>query len=725
MDLRHNHEIYLRLAHFNPDFKDKFGNQILDYLLLDSLSSCGPLIMQSVSDIAVYIRNAFGLEFEDAEIIASGRRLAQKEIIEINDSEYREDYPTFKILPGTQQKIQSNVTKTLEIENCVYEEWKQELKEKYNNHPKIVTKLDELTHLLQVFLSKLLQRHGVECVALLYPKDRKATTWFENLGADILEEILPDENFLKSIFQIEVASFFRSDNEVRRHYITSLLNSSYFWHLIQVDDEFTESIKTITSGQKLFLDANILYNLVGLTGQNSYKAINNLIDFAKQLNYRIYVTTKTIDEFQYSVNRKFSKLQSKPPIPRDLAKIAAEQLDEDSILACYWREYAESNRSIEDFISDKIHITSVLKRLGISIYDKYRDEIEASKELKDEESILRNACGNHFNQHIVEHDAFHRILINKLRKRPKLQFHKAVAWFLTQDSKLNQYSKVARKGVNSLPFCITSNLWIQINRPLLPRTNTKNEFEESFYLLVTRPYIRSITSSFSLDDAYERVMSQLGRYNNMNPQFALNVVADRHFLITLALENDQEKVDEKLNNRFIDVANELILEKSEVLEKYSKAQREIKKIESEKASYEEQIEGISNSAGRMEAEIQTLKKEKASNKQVFDQTLEKMEKKLENQKSESDNDLKQLKNKFTRWVIFSVLFLICSIFLWFNDVLIRLNWIELHKNKIYVQVLFQVVILFSLLNIPLYKYWERWLTAIISSIIAILMLSKL
>jgi len=39
----------LKLAFFNPDFSDKFGNQIIDYVVLDSLSARGPCCATSAT----------------------------------------------------------------------------------------------------------------------------------------------------------------------------------------------------------------------------------------------------------------------------------------------------------------------------------------------------------------------------------------------------------------------------------------------------------------------------------------------------------------------------------------------------------------------------------------------------------------------------------------------------------------------------------------------------
>ncbi len=250
--------IFLKLAYFNPNFSDKFGNQIIDYLVLDSLSSHGPLLSQSPSDVSDYIKKTFKLNFEEVEITAAARRLGKKGLIDFNEGVSTEEPPLLKILSKTEQKISSNIHRIRKLEEQVINDWKDELSNKYNNHPQIVNNLDKLVHHLQVVLSKLLYKHGIECVALLYPQDKNASNWVDTIEDNILDAIQENDEFITTILRIEIPSFLKKENTARKDYLTSLFNSSFFWHLIQVDDDFSRLLSKITSGQMLFLDANIL-----------------------------------------------------------------------------------------------------------------------------------------------------------------------------------------------------------------------------------------------------------------------------------------------------------------------------------------------------------------------------------------------------------------------------------------------------------------------------------
>ena len=68
-----------KLAHFEPSSTDDYGNQVLDYLILDALATYGPLLSVTPNQIQEHIKKVFLLDFDQAEIVAAaGTRMAPK-----------------------------------------------------------------------------------------------------------------------------------------------------------------------------------------------------------------------------------------------------------------------------------------------------------------------------------------------------------------------------------------------------------------------------------------------------------------------------------------------------------------------------------------------------------------------------------------------------------------------------------------------------------------------
>lgn len=613
-------ESIARLSHFSPSTKDDYGNQFLDYIVLDSMSDYGTTVV-TPKEIKQTIKKNLLIDFEEDEIIGSAKRLAIKKMIKLLESEKRFEKPKLQLLEKTESKISNNREDLLRLEKIVIDAWKQEILTKYDEHKDIKDNLFQIENLLKQFISKMFVRHGVETVSLLYPGENKIKSWLKENGHKIYDELILNENpFFENIVKIEIPRFFQSQDSKRNQYISNMFNSSFFWHLVQVDDKCSKLLQNVTKGQKLLLDNNILYSLVGLHGKDALESAHSMLKFANELGYELIITTKTIDEFQNTLQWQLKEAREKPTISSELAKIALEELGETNFITIYWSELVKKGVTIEEFIAELSHLDQILDGLNIGIFNKFRKDIEDSEELRDEMSTLRKACGDHINIHIVEHDAFHRILINKLRKGKKYNFNEAKAWFLTHDHKLPQYSKYARQGQAHLPFCITTNEWIQINRPLLSRTKNSEEFENSFHILVTQSYVRSMLPTVPLEKAYNKVLGKLEKYNGMTAEMASRIASDAHFMVSILEIDDEKEIDTKIENRLIDLNKDLrrqnealILSKKEEETKVDKLGKKLEQLESKlnqtKEDSEIKIASFEKDKKELEGNVSQLKGE--------------------------------------------------------------------------------------------------------------------
>ena len=159
-------QVMHKLAYFNPSAQDEYGHQVIDYLVLDALSGYG-VISVTAPKICEYIKISFKLDFDEAEINSSARRLSLKGLVELSQAE-RFEHPKIKISSETSEQIKANLDKITQLEEQVLEEWKNGLCEKYKAFPAIQENIDQITHNLQLFTSRMLMKHGVECVALMY-----------------------------------------------------------------------------------------------------------------------------------------------------------------------------------------------------------------------------------------------------------------------------------------------------------------------------------------------------------------------------------------------------------------------------------------------------------------------------------------------------------------------------------------------------------------------------
>ncbi|MCG6190078.1 hypothetical protein [Maribellus maritimus] len=713
-----------KLAFFEPNLSDEKDNQILDYLVLECITAHSPMLECNSAEVAKYIKTTFSIEFEEAEILSSAERLQEKENIIIIESAKKYVSPRFKLMKADSD---INQNKIVELEERVFGDWSDYLIKKYE---KFVTEsnVEKLVQSFQTFLSKMLVLHGKESVATLYPDNPKTQKWLDKINGEIIKELPKLGKELDIIQQIEIPLFFKSDEKNRKDYLNNLFNASFLWHLIQIDDACTEYFKKTIEGQILVLDNNILFSLIGLHGTELLNAVHNLMNYATELGYELIVTTKTLDEFYNSIQKNTEKALKSPLYSKEIALAAIDVLETNTFLVSYWKEFINNGLAIEEFALEKSHINNILKGYGIKLTEQFREEIEKSEELKDEESLLRESCSTgNFSQSVIEHDAFHRIFIKKLRNGFKYKFSEAKAWFLTHDSKLPTYAHHALKGRRALPFCISTNEWMQVNRPFLKRNNS--EYEKSFQVLVTQPFLRTALSNFKVDKVKEKLLSKLNRYNNMDTQLAFDLTTDVHFLYSLSKEKNDEKVEEKIDNAILEINQNLrdenkdvyeILEKQEIenQEKINNLNVDLEKIRSELTEKEELHNNLLAELSKLKGSLDNMS-----------QKIDKRDEEITTSKKELDDKNKEIEtiSKTARtqkaiiiWGLFAVLLISGSLIIWFMEKLFDWQWFTVHSYNLAMKIILNIELVLITLNIPLSKHWVIWISAIGAFLIAFL-----
>jgi len=398
---------------------------------------------------------------------------------------------------------------------------------------KVKNKIDLMEENLKVFISKMFVKHGIECVTILYPKSRKLKEWLGLIKNPIFN-ILPsiDESVDNVLEKIGITTFFMDKHVDTRAYINNLFNSSFYWHLIQIDKKCSQILsKKKVNGQKLFLDTNFMFSLAGLHEKYKDKNAQSVLNCSRSLGYKLFVTNRTLREFNDSMNSKYNK------------KIFIKEVGEKKWNLIY-------NKWI-------INQDKTLKEKNITKTDLYQKIIEESEEYLNEQKILRANCKQETLENIIKHDAFHKVLIKKIRGNDDkiIKISNAKAWFLTEDIKLINYANLFIKKDIKFPYCLSVDQWIQINRPLLPRIKTKKNLNRFFFSIITTPSIRSY---FSPKENLEKI-KEIENYNKKCKKLGLNetldIIMQKHF--NLGINNQNQKIKNNHGRKIINFVGEL------------------------------------------------------------------------------------------------------------------------------------------------------------------------
>ena len=328
------------------------------------------------------------------------------------------------------------------------------------------------------------------------------------------------------------------------------------------------------------MDTNFIYRLLGLNGLILQKAAERVAKIAQNLGFVLIVSTRTIEEWQISIKWAVKNLKSGPLISPELAQVGADYTTEEDLTTAYWREYAKTKISIDDFFALYQRIEDLLKERDVKIRDTLCERIKDDPQLKDEISKLNLATDYIKPSEVAEHDAFHRLLILRLRgKSPPETFIDTKVWFLTCDTSLPSYNRIARKSPSEIPFCILANQWIQTMRPLLPRTQ---DFDETFVDLFTSPYLRTYGDLPS--NIAQKILGRITQFEKHSPELAVKVLTDSHLTKKLRQTEDDEKILELIDSATAKAAEEFREERDQLkkqLEYIKKEQSEVKITEAD------------------------------------------------------------------------------------------------------------------------------------------------
>ena len=212
-------------------------------------------------------------------------------------------------------------------------------------------------------------------------------------------------------------------------------------------------------------------------------------------------------------------------------------------------------------------------------------------------------------------------------------------------------------------------------------------------------------SASLLEKAYSEVLGRLARYKNMNPELALEIVSDKHFMLTVATETNIEKTEEKIESKFIDIANQLQKEEEKFKERLKQKDEEINKLKESLIVREKKSE---QETKRMQDQLQAL--ESRLNKVDNDR------KKVDDEKKTKEDELENVKEEFKRfrkqlikWLVFGGSFTVISLCLWLRPFGMKWTTLDTNKNRTIIEIALQLLLLFILLNIPLKKHWKVWL----------------
>jgi len=273
-------------------------------LLLAALAEAGGSL-EGVKGCRAAVSTLFNLRLDEIEVSRALNSLIEAKTV-------LRDGGLFRLSGAEQERLEELAIRSVAVAEKALTEWIADVRERF---PGLSEEEEEfLRSDLDAYLRVVLQRHGTEAALVLYPDEAEAQRLYEDLedlGFDFLER---RPSRLDHIRQFAFSQFMRTPTDAQRAFLSQNLNTGYFWTVLSIDPEGARLVQDIAQGQRVYLDTNFLFRLLGIQGPRYIRPAEILLERTQSTGYETCVTPWTIEELQrrLKASRDFLKRVSSP-----------------------------------------------------------------------------------------------------------------------------------------------------------------------------------------------------------------------------------------------------------------------------------------------------------------------------------------------------------------------------------------------------------------------------
>ena len=358
---------YGKLCHFVALRRDSASIAAAeDGVIRAALYFCENATAGDLDEIAQNAKAFFSLSFSLEEIERCIGRLIQEGQAERVGAGAR-------LLPQTLTQVEAAISAAQEMEQRVRDEWTATLIDRQLIEAR---DSDDAWRATQSYLAALFVRHGVQTLELLSPQF-VADEGIDMPASDILDENVRGNlsRFSRKTGRKIIRSFLTDRTPQRDAYVTELLDGTFSFFALTVDEDTRELMRKSLPPLKLLVDTNFLFGLLDLHS-NAFVGISKdvvAVIREQRLPFQLYYHPLTVDEFRSVLTFWRERLSGghwSPGVSRALLRVG----DLSGIERRFHEVNAEHATLVEDFFRRYGNLERVLESYGIK---PYRNDYES------------------------------------------------------------------------------------------------------------------------------------------------------------------------------------------------------------------------------------------------------------------------------------------------------------------------------------------------------------
>ena len=465
----------------------------------------------------------------------------------------------FRLSPATMADLENRAREWQQTEDRALREWELEVRQA---RPGLAEEeMDLLRSDLRDWLHLIIGRHGADAAMMLYPEDRRAQRFFDDVQAHGFDSLPDRPDGLRILREQALPLFIRAPSPDQRRFLASLLNISFYMNVLTIDPQAKKLVQEQMTGHRIYLDTNFLYAVLGGAPPEEVYSSRRLVKLSKDLGFELAVTPWTVDELRTSIARSRRDIEAQQAFIRpELADAMVRSSGDKGFNRLYWQAYNQSKTQPKDVFDRLEHFELTLESYGIAVVDQGCTAVDQDEARIREYSSLLNSERWPWQKDwvVLEHDAKARLLVERLRGAGNLRFSNARYWFLTYDATLPRFAARVPDNGDSAPelaFCVSPSAWVQIIRALTPRTD---DFDRTVVDLLTSPFVgyRAAVSPAVVQE----VVGRMDHFEDASPELSIAVMADTakvHEIEKAVLAEDEDMIEDAVRVAYSTKAREM------------------------------------------------------------------------------------------------------------------------------------------------------------------------
>lgn len=428
---------------------------------------------------------------------------------------------------------------------------------------------------LQGYLARAFRRHGVMAAQLL--SDNAYSNEPEGPLSSYLGEAIAEAGLEahKAAAQAALELFFTQTTSARTTYLIQLLDGTFTFFALTLDEATTSYLKNTLTPLRIFLDTNYIFGLLDLHNNSYVDASKELVRFIQEnkLPFKLYYHEYTYRELDRTLFAQAQHLRSRRwemAISR-----AAVQADAcDGLERLYHELNSKSPTDIEAFLSRYQNLGQLLEPLGLDIYregggDPFSVE-EKALFVAEYRAFLVGKSSYERSYAALDHDASIWLALRRQRT-PGNSALDSGALFLTNDYWFHSFDRAeAKRRYGFRGGIVLPSQLLQILRPLVPATD---DFDRRFVETFAMPEFRSVQSGYA--ETSSKVLSYLATYRDLPAKTAVKILKNH------ALSSRLRKMD-PTSTEFADaVEQEVVAINKSLLEENVSLAEEVRRLKTE------------------------------------------------------------------------------------------------------------------------------------------------